>query len=193
MIGILLTVAFLLTGFEAHGQSSTRPFHEPQLSFSMLSTLKHDVKIIGESSTEIGSLPEGSVFTIDQEIRYHDHMNIGFTFEFLWANGGGEIPEQYGVEIGPFVRGQFPVTKYLNLFARGSISVGPQLLLQRGGIFGVGYGTAGAEFYFNDWFGVSAGAGYHYVIGKETVTLGKGAFFSGHGAVWTLGLKTTYF
>ena len=175
---------------------------------------------IGSGDIELqGTIDKTEVGGIDLEIYAGQGFTLGMNARFEYSESAvrltkvktvkGELhPNEFPftsyvfrTTIGGFIRGQYLVTSHLGLFTKGDVGVGPYITGLAGVTFD-GIVQVGIDYYFSDWWGVTASYGYIANYGVETVAskrkdikeyLGeKPLFFSANGNLLLIGLKSTY-
>jgi len=170
-----------------------------------------------------GTIKDHQIYQADYEVAASRFHNIGFALRM--ESGSTTIDsiktaktekkeelllkniQNKGVHFhlasGGFVRFQYPLHRRMAFFTRGELAIGPYATTLAGVNFD-GILQGGIDFYFNDWWGITASYGVMGRYGMETVITsiedeslkaytGKGpVLFSGAGTVLLVGLKSTY-
>jgi len=198
-------------------EENDSPLVQPQLSF--LTGVGFDQKIWyktpGENTELTVQIKNPKFYQLDYEISAHRFCNIGFDlrlelgeFKPLYFTEDGkkiiaeakesDIKEDLKPHIhlatGAFIRMQYPLHRRVALFTRGELAFGPYISYLQGlQVDGVVQG--GIDFYFNDWWGLTASYGVQGEYGIRTFKPEKSdpeIHSVGIGTFLLVGLKSTY-
>ncbi len=200
-------------------ENSHSPLQQPQLSVLGGNRMNGKFRFhnIGSNDIELqGSIDTTEVREVDLEIYGGRGFTIGVygrfedgkvrftkikTLKGELASQGDYGGKLFRTTIGGFVRGQYPVTSHMGLFAKGEIGGGPYITGFAGFTFD-GAAQVGVDYYFSDWWGMTASYGYIASYGIETYeskqksfksAFGKKPlFFSANGNLLLIGIKSTY-
>ena len=227
LIGIWMGVGiFLLQDSKALSQEATvhaasipakatSPLQQPQLSLLGGNGMNGKFYYRNSDAHIKGEVKNTEIREVDLEIYGGRGFNIGVDGRF--ENGKAKFTEIKTIDgkkitddldsfvfrttIGTFIRGQYLITPRLGVFARGEIAFGPYIEGLAGIAFD-GIAQVGFDFYFSEWWGITAGYGYMGSVGIETIASQEASlrkYFGKTPMLYTsgsnlllIGLKSTY-